>query len=1023
MWFPHILGLQAILGFATQVPLQESPTPTPQHPQTMSSYKIDFNLKEGADVLSPKDMIELARPGSGVPSPGGDLVLVPVSKYSFEEKKDTNSIWLAPTASNVQPFEIPLAKGGEAFWLDTHTVAHAVSEGEGKDEVTALYALDISFEADKISLLPDSPALIGKFPTSTVTNFRFQARAGILVFSDNVYEDGNITSVKEQDQAWENRDNSAFVYDEMYERHWDTWAGPKKSTLFSVKLTVDPEHKWHLGDTFTNLLHGTGHNCPVEPFGGTDDFDVSETHVLYTAKDPKLPLAWHTKQDIHIVAIDGSSKPRELTSGKQGATHAPALSKQGDKAAWLELDQDGHEADRHKITIYDLKTNVRYTLTQKWDRSPSELSFSSNGDVLYFSAGDHARNKVYAIPIPATPSASTTHPNFSAEYDTPVAFTHSGFASGVQALANGRLLFTRSSLTSPNDVFVLSGLDSVDLHSKDVAAQIKKEVKIQQLTKFTADVLKAKSLSEGEDFWFEGALGKQVHGWINKPPGFKEGDKKKWPVLLLIHGGPEGFWGDEWSTRWNPNVFAQQGYFIVAINPTGSTSFGQEFTDGIKEDWGGKPFVDIRAGWQYVLDNFPQIDTDRAVAAGASYGGYIINWIQGHPDFGFGFKALVCHDGSFDTRFVGFATDELFFANYEFGGRPWDKDAVDIYRRNNPSEFADNWSTPQLLIHGSKDYRLVEAESLAAFHVLQQKNIPSRLVIFPDENHFVLNHGNSLKWHYEVLRWFDKYVETARIQKVLQTSSCWNDIASGAQSETWSSESRKRPAPDDWTRMSVNSEVQESDVDGQQSAVKRYNIDLSSRRPSYGPLTTGFKSSRTRPAVKKVQTTKLDTAPSFEHSVNDPPLMTGAEGPPTEISPEWLLGDLLKTEGIAVEVKYSRPANESLGWGKGDFEGTEGVVLSVLNLHNNMSTASVKLLDPHDGTQKVYPIPVKYLWPIPPSKAGQNAVILLGQFHGQVAKLRQLEDDVSVWLVSAGSCHFEIETEHMVLLHDVDADV
>ncbi|KAH8104705.1 alpha/beta-hydrolase [Cristinia sonorae] len=767
MWLPQILGLPTLLGLAAQVPLQHQqslpPSPsTPRSNHTMaSSYKIDFNFKEGPDVFSPKDMLELPRPGAGVANPAGDLVLVSVSKYSFKDKKNKKSIWLAPTESSVQPFEIPLAKGGEAFWLDTRTVAHAVSEGEGKDEVTALYALNVNYEAESISLLPGPPALIGKFPTNTVTNFKYQAKAGILVFSDNVYEDGDITTVKEQDEAWENRGNTAFVFDETYERHWDTWTGPKRSTLFSVKLTVDPDHKWHLGDKFTNLLHGTGHNCPVEPFGGTDDFDVSETHVLYTAKDPKLPAAWHTKQDIHIVSIDGSSKPRELTSGKQGATHAPTFTPQGDKAAWLELDNDGHESDRHKIVIHDLKKDVQYTLTQKFDRSPTQLSFSPKGDVVYFVAADLGRVKVFALPIPETPSSSTTHPEFAPQYDTPSAITHTGAASGVQALSNGRVLFTRSSLTSPNDVYIISNTDSVNFHTSsptEIAAQIEKHVKIEQLTKFSAADLKGKSLSEGEEFYFEGAEGKKVQGWVNTPPGFKKGDKKKWPVILLIHGGPEGAWADQWSTRWNPNVWAQQGYVIIAINPTGSTGFGQEFTNAIRKDWGGKPFVDLKAGWKYALENYPEIDADRAVAAGASYGGFAINWIQGHPEFGFGFKALVCHDGTFDTRFTGFATDELFFANYEFGGRPWDKEAKDIYKNNNPLEFVDNWSTPQLLIHGSKDYRLVEAEGLAAFHALQQKGVPSRLVIFPDENHWVLNHGNSLKWHYEVFRWIHKYV-------------------------------------------------------------------------------------------------------------------------------------------------------------------------------------------------------------------------------------------------------------------------
>jgi len=265
-------------------------------------------------------------------------------------------------------------------------------------------------------------------------------------------------------------------------------------------------------------------------------------------------------------------------------------------------------------------------------------------------------------------------------------------------------------------------------------------------------------LSPGEEFWFKGAADKDVQGWTIKPKGWKAGEKKKWPVILFIHGGPQGIWGDDWSTRWNPNVFAQQGYFIIMINPTGSTTFGQEFTDAISEDWGGKPFVDMINGWKYALNQHPEIDPERAVAAGASWGGYAINWIQSNPEFGFGFKALFCHDGVFDPRYNGYSTDELFFFNNEWGGRPWDEKAKSLLQQFNPAELVHKWSTPQLIVHGSKDYRLPETEGIGAFHALQQLGIPSRLVIFPDENHWVLDPGNSLKWHYEVLRWFDEYV-------------------------------------------------------------------------------------------------------------------------------------------------------------------------------------------------------------------------------------------------------------------------
>jgi len=284
-------------------------------------------------------------------------------------------------------------------------------------------------------------------------------------------------------------------------------------------------------------------------------------------------------------------------------------------------------------------------------------------------------------------------------------------------------------------------------------------VKVTKVTRFAEKGLQGVSLDAGSSFWFEGAHGKKVQGWSFKPYGYDEAHakEKKWPAVFIIHGGPQGAWEDGWSTRWNPNVFAHQGYWVIAVNPTGSTGFGQDFVDAITEDWGGTPFVDLKKGWEYALKHYP-IDKQRTVAAGESWGGFAVNWIQGHPEYDFGFKALFSHDGIFDTRYFGYSTDELFFWDHDFGGVPWGKHAQKIADRFNPSEFVHNWSTPQLIVHGGKDYRVPETESLATFNALQQRGVPSRFVLFPDENHFVFQPANSLKWHYEVFRWFDEWV-------------------------------------------------------------------------------------------------------------------------------------------------------------------------------------------------------------------------------------------------------------------------
>lgn len=729
----------------------------------------------------------MPRPGQGVANPDGDLVIVPVSQYSFETKKTNKTIYISPLDSTIGPIEFPLVNGGEAFWLDSRTLAHVVNEN--------IFAVTLDYNATAFASgsssfvrVPRSPYLVGSFPIGTSpTNFKFTGSKKvhtspnekddlqhILVFSANVYSDYDLNTVKEQDEKWENRGNSALVYDELFVRHWDEYVGEKKTRLFSVELNWeggDSGGSWRLGTDYFKVLEHTEHYTPVEPFGGTDDFDVSQEHIVYTAKDPSVSGATHTRQNVYVVPLKGGLVPRELTTGHQGATHSPVFSPDGRWIAWAEMAEDGYESDRAVLVLYDLKSNKRWYLTQDWDRSVQSIEFANDGDssnpTIFVTASEHAYVKVFSFTVPDFVTSETISKPKTPKFPKPTAITHSGSVHGLQALHNGKLVFGRSSYTGPNNVYLASGASKADDHINFT--------RVERITQFGVKELKGKALDHGEQFWFKGAeKGREVQGWVFKPHGYgnsgdvaendAEGTKdnsdkkeKKWPAVFFIHGGPQGAWEDGWSTRWNPNVFAQQGYFVIAVNPTGSTGFGQDFTDGITKDWGGKPFVDLLHGWKYALKHYP-IDEHRAVAAGASWGGFAINWIQGHPDYGFGFKALFCHDGIFDTRNGGYTTDELYFWDHDFGGLPWSKKAKETGEKFNPSQHVDKWSTPQLIVHGGKDYRLAETEGLAAFNALQQRGVPSRLVLFPDENHWVLKPANSYKWHYEVFRWFDQFV-------------------------------------------------------------------------------------------------------------------------------------------------------------------------------------------------------------------------------------------------------------------------
>ncbi|QRW06452.1 Guanine nucleotide exchange factor LTE1 [Ceratobasidium sp. AG-Ba] len=473
------------------------------------------------------------------------------------------------------------------------------------------------------TVTPTSPLHVGTLPNVPLSNFKY-SKSGALVFSAYVYEDFNLSSVREQDEKWENRGNTALVYDSNYVRHWDEYTGPKRQA-FSVDL-AKVDGKWKLGSE-------------VFPFSSRD-----------TA--PPLSL---------LVA------PKTLT-------------KDGKKVAWTEMTRDGYESDRSKLVIYDLEAGIRFTVTEDWDQSVGDLSFTPDGKSIIFTSGHHAPKHIPSV--------------------VPVALTTEHTASSPQALPGGRVSFTSSSLTHPNNVTSCLGWRT---------GNVPPEVKITRVSNFAESGLADLKLTQGELFWFTGAQGKKVQGWIVRPPGADESavkEGKKWPVVLLIHGGP-------------------QGYVVVAINPTGSTTFGQEFTDAIAGDWGGKPFEDLRKGLE--------IDSERVVAVGASWGGYAINWIQGHPEFGFKLQSACLR-----YRLQWLATDELYFFNHDFGGPPWDAKSRKTAEKFQPGQFCLSLVDSSAHIHGSKDYRLAETEGLGAFNALQSRGVPSRIVIFPDENHWVL---------------------------------------------------------------------------------------------------------------------------------------------------------------------------------------------------------------------------------------------------------------------------------------------
>ncbi|GAA5982493.1 hypothetical protein JCM11641_006133 [Rhodosporidiobolus odoratus] len=695
---------------------------------------------------------------------------------------------------------------------------------------------------------------VGKLPVPiSDLSLHLSTTSAILAFSATVYSDGSIWTVSRQAEEAASRaaGSDAKVYDGLFVRHWDEWApteGERKQVHFVrlerapsdaaadgegesdsdasleefeiVEKEVDQEGKvggWRMTmevredeagvlsqqPKVVSPLAGTSLECPVGPFGGASDYSLSSTHLLFHSKDPNLNPAYHTRHQVYLVPLtprsSSDAKPRQLTLGTQGATSSPTLSPDGKRAAWLEMREDGYEADRNRVMVYEIETGKRWGATETWDRSPGGVVWSEDGLGLLLTTEEEGHVKLCYLEVPVEGKGDID----------PIKLTHDHAVTGVSVVpssasstaaaastkkGSSTLLVTQSSLRSPNQLSLLT----FTLPTSSSSSQPPK-VSLTPLASLTHHLLSPLSLHAGEEFWFAGDKGQAVHGWITFPPELAEerrktqerdegeggvgqegSSKRKWPLAFLCHGGPQSAWEDAWSTRWNPNVFASHGYITVAINRTGSTGFGQDFCDKIKGDWGGAPFRDLVAGLQFVTDAYPEIDPERTACLGASYGGYMVNWIQGHNQQ-MGFKCLVCHDGVFSPAQTWNATEELYFPEREFGGLPWE--VPEKYQQWSPQNHIKKWQTPQLVIHGSKDYRLVEGEGLGVFNTLQRLNIPSRLLIFPSENHWVLNPRNSNRWHEEVFRWLDEWTAPSSSVPSPSPSPADSNIATPAQPE------------------------------------------------------------------------------------------------------------------------------------------------------------------------------------------------------------------------------------------------
>jgi dipeptidyl aminopeptidase/acylaminoacyl peptidase len=504
------------------------------------------------------------------------------------------------------------------------------------------------------------------------------------------------------------------IYEKLFVRHWDTWSDGRRSHLFYAPMHGAGEAK--------DLMPALDADTPNKPFGGTEEiaFTPDGKGLVFAAKDAGREEAWSTDSDLYYVPIDGSAAPRCLTEANKAMDTLPAFSPDGKILAYAAMARPGYEADRFRIVLRDWPDGQPRVLTEAWDFSVASLGWAKDGKKILATAPSKGQTSLFAVDA-ATGKAET--------------LVGPGTVAGFAPLGDG-VVFERNTLTSPTEVYYLApGADE------------------KALTSINAAKVAAVRMGEPEQFSFKGWNNETVYGYIVKPVDFDAA--KKYPVAFMIHGGPQGSFGNDFHYRWNPQAYAGAGYAAVMVDFHGSTGYGQAFCDAIRGDWGGKPLEDLKKGLAAALLKYPWMDGTRVGALGASYGGYMINWIAGN--WSDRFKCLIAHDGNIDERAAYFETEELWFPEWDHMGTPWD--APQNFEKHNPANFIKNWKTPMLVVHGGQDFRVVETQGIGSFNVLQRRGIPSKFLYFPDENHWVLKPANSILWHDTVIAWLDQWLK------------------------------------------------------------------------------------------------------------------------------------------------------------------------------------------------------------------------------------------------------------------------
>ncbi len=641
-------------------------------------------------------------------SADGRYVAFVLRETDIQANRGRTHVWLLDlTEKPATARQLTRSAGNDTSprWAPDSRTLYFLSDRSGARQV-----FRVSLAGGEAAPVTDYPLDVGTLKVSPTGND--------IAISMNVFADcADLQCTKDRLAARDKQKATGRLYDELFIRHWDAWSDGTRSHLFTARINADGQ-----ADIPRDLSKELDADVPSRPFGGDEEYAFSPDgrQLVFSARIAGRTEPWSTNFDLYEVAVDRVSQPNNLTAANKAWDTQPVFLRNGD-LAWLAMDRPGFESDRFHVMLRDAHTGITRPLTQTWDRSVKRLAVSQDGRKLLATADDIGQTALFWI---------------DPEHGTPHRLVGSGDVSGY-APARDSVIFAWSNLGAPDDLFTvpLSG-----------AAP-------RRLTQVNEELLARRSLSPFEQFSFKGWNDERVYGYVVQPHALQPG--KRYPIAFVVHGGPQSSLQNLWHYRWNAQALAGAGYAVVLIDFHGSPGYGQAFTDSITHDWGGKPLVDLQKGLAAALDRYPWLDGQRACALGGSFGGYMVNWIEGNwPDR---FRCLVDHDGVFDERMMYYSTEELWFEEWAHGGPQF---AVpQAYEQFNPVDFVSKWHTPMLIVHGEKDFRIPYTQGIAAFTALQRRGIESRLLLFADENHWVLKPANSVLWYGTVLAWLDAHLK------------------------------------------------------------------------------------------------------------------------------------------------------------------------------------------------------------------------------------------------------------------------